>query len=354
MGKIDNAKLISVMCSYCGKKNHTTQNQLLQGTECTSCGMPINAIPGASQDGGNSFLHKAKCLNCGTDFDIPFVHSLKYLAECPSCKSLFLRKNLVFDELSSDKEAEAFKMLEVLYPTIPNNITGDITDATPASDKEIKLLSDLGIKAERPTSRAVKRLAKNIFDLINVTVSTCYNSILVFPDDIRNRVFLAVAKSPLLKDLYFERQVGRDRLEPIIREALGDDDVYRALCSPSLDIESFEIASVYILNFAKVIYDKQLSLQEARVLALKTFGRGYGQNIRKVGYFFYSHEEGRVKSVTQLSPPAMKSFYTTRNAVTVALNELFSELKYERPQSGGCLGLLLFLALIPALLVVKL
>lgn len=303
--------------------------------------MPISAIPRANNNLGKSFMHNAKCLNCNHEFEIPINQSLKYLAECPSCKTLFLRTNMTFDSQSdSDEETESFKLLESLYPTVPNNLVDDLDDAAPATEAEKKLLQDLNIKAVNPTSRAVKRLVKTIFEKVNVLVQTHFNPVLYFPDKLRNEIMMKVAQSGLFRDLYFDRKFDQAKLGGIIKGAVDNEDYFKFL-NLEVEMESFEIAIVYISHYARVIYERGVSPEEAKMFAIQAFARGFGQNIHKIGYLIYNHEEKRVKNITRLSTPAMKSFYTRRNPVTTALSELLEQHGFTKPGGGGCMGMLL-------------
>lgn len=332
------AKLMTVACEHCGKKNHATPKQFLEGVDCSACGMPVTIV----KDNQDSSANNATCLGCGHNFTIPVNHNLKYLAECPSCKTLFLRKNLVFDRKgASDEETEAFKLLESLYPTIPNNLAGDLGDAQPASEAELKLLQDLKIKAQNPTSRAIKRLTKTIFERISVLLQTHFSPILYFPEKLQNEIMMKVGQSSIFADLYFDRTVYRDRLEEVVSKAVGDSELYDFI-NMQVNFEAFEIAIVYLLNYAKIVCGKTIDAETARMLAIRSFARGFGQNIHKAGYFIYSHDEKRVKNITRLSPPAMKSYYTKRSSTNESIGDLLGEHGFAPQSSGGCLGMILF------------
>ncbi len=332
-------KLMTVACEHCGKKNHATPKQFLEGIDCIACGMPVTIV----KENQNPMMNNTTCLGCGHNFTIPVNHSLKYLAECPSCKTLFLRKNLVFDKKKGgeDEGTEAFKLLESLYPTIPNNLTGDLGNSQPATEAEVKLLQDLKIKAKNPSSRAVKRLTKTIFEQISLLLQTHFAPLLYFPEKTQHEIMMKVAQSKIFADLYFDRKVYRDSIEEVVKKAVDDNELYEFI-NMMVDFESFEIAIVYLLNYAKVICGKTLDSETARILAMRTFARGYGQNIHKIGYFIYSHEEGRVKNITRLSAPAMKSFYTKRCSINEAIGELLGEQGFAKQDGGGCLGMVIF------------
>ena len=339
------AKLITVNCNNCNRKVHATVKQFLDGLVCPGCGLPVSLGAEDQLNHGKSFLHKSTCVSCGCDFDIPFQHSFKYMAECPKCNTLFIRDNIILDDFK-DRETEAFRLLETLYPSLPNNLTEDMSDATPASEQELKLLADLKIQAKSSTSRSVQRVAKSIFDIINVAILSHYNSILYFPYEIRSVIYLDIAKTPLMRKIYFDQHISIDDLEPIVKKSLNDDELYQALCT-NLDVASFEIAVAYIVNYAKVIFNRELEDHAARMLALKCFARGIGWNIRHAGYFIYSQEENVVKSIAHLSPTAMKSFYTCKNKVNDALEEMLTKAGWKVPPRRGCLSVLFFL-LLPA------
>ncbi len=332
------AKLLTISCNYCNRKIHATMKQFVDGMECPGCGMPVT-VGNDDSSTFNSFLHKTQCVNCHHEFDVSLPNSFKYMAVCPKCDALFVRKNLVIDDSSSDRESEAFRLMELLYPSMPNNLNSDLSDVAPASEQELSFLRDLNIKFNGPNSRTVRRLAKQIFDMVNVAILSNYNSVLFFDNHVRSQLYMAVAKSRLFRKIYFDQVVNREGLEPLLREELNDDELYRALCS-DIDLAAFEIAVAYIGTFAKIIYEKDLDAKTARQLALRTFGRGFGHAIRNAGYFVYHHDENRVKSISKLSLPAMKSFYTQRNRVNDALHELFVSQNFAMPQQKGCLGLI--------------
>ncbi|MDD3119490.1 MAG: hypothetical protein PHQ27_09945 [Victivallales bacterium] len=328
-------KLLTINCNYCNRKIHATMKQFIDGMECPGCGMPVT-VGNDDNSTFNSFMHRTQCVNCRHEFNIPIQFSFKYLAVCPQCDALFIRKNLIFDSTPADEESEAVKLLETLYPSIPNNLNNDISDSTPASRQELQLLKDLNIKADAPPSRIIQRVSKQIFDLVNLTVMTHFPACSFFDYRTRSRLYLHIAKSPLLRKIYFDQFATYSEVEKLLREGLGDQELFNVTRSP-IDTASYEIAISYIISFAKVTYNLELKSDAAKMLALRAFGRGFGQNIRKAGYLVYHPERKQVRPIASLSLPAMKSFYTQSNPINDALHKLFAAQGYARPKSGGCL-----------------
>ena len=334
------AKLITINCNHCNRKIHATIKQFLEGMECPACGMPITPGNEDQINSTNSFMSKTTCANCKTVFDISIADSFKHLAVCPKCNALFVRDNLMMEDLVGESGDESFMLLEQLYPSIPNDQNSDMSDVAAASPTELKFLAELNVKANNPTSRVVQRVVKTILNEVNVAVVARFNSMLYFPPNLRSKVYMAVAKSPLFRSLYFDQEMPKEELDNIVRSSLGDDELYRAL-GTNFDKASYEIAVVYIRTFAKLIYEKDLDDATARIMALRAFARGWGSRIRHAGYFVYSQEDGKVRNITRLSMSAMKSFYTRKSAVNNGIDAMLAEAGWQRPPGGGCLGIII-------------
>jgi len=330
------AKLITVNCNHCNRKIHATIKQFLDGMDCPACGMPVTPGNEEQISATNSFMSKTTCVNCRNCFDISIADSFKFLALCPKCNSLFVRDNFIMDELLGDQDDELLQILKYIYPAG----AGDQgTEGAMASSNEIKFLSDLNIKVNNPSSRMVQRVAKTVFNEVNVAVLTKYNSILYFPGELRAKIYMGVAQSPLFSKIYFGDGVYGEELEAVVKSSLGDDEIFRALSS-SFDTASIEIAVTYIRTYAKLIFEKELDEGTARIMALRSFARGWGHSIRHCGYFVYSHGEHKVRSITKLSMAAMRSFYTRHNPVNNGIEAMLTDKGWQRPASGGCLGLI--------------
>jgi|GEM_PF-2667872 len=333
------AKLITVNCSHCNRKIHSTIKQFLDGMECPGCGLPVTFTNEEQLGGaGNNFMNRSVCVNCGHEFDVSIQDSFKHLAQCPQCHALFIRDNMIMEE-SDDEEQESVRLLESLYPSVTNNQNSDLSDADAATPDELKFLADLNIKGNRPTSRVVQRIIKAIFSEINAVVLMRYNTILYFPPGLRSQIYQAIAQSELFRKIYFEDQCPKEELETLIRNSLHDEELFQALFC-IFDLADYEIAVAYIKSYAKLIYQQDLDDLKARIMALRAFVRGWGGRIRHEAYFIYSPEENRVKNVTRLSLPAMRSFYIRHNAVNAGIAAMLDAEGMQRPPEPGCLGLI--------------
>jgi endogenous inhibitor of DNA gyrase (YacG/DUF329 family) len=269
-------------------------------------------------------LDMALCPACGTES--PIVNNRKFLVCCSKCHKKFPRRD---QELSAE---EVFTL----------------------SEKQQQLLNIMGICGQFRNSREAAECVLAVTSIIEETLCKHFFNFNLLPSSEKLPVIAQISNSPQFEPIYFGNEEEID-MEFLIEKASvalhGDKDLESAM-KKYINESNFKLSIKYIDDFILVNYQSSIDHDKLVILALKAFGRGFGNKLKpEVGGSYKRQHGATLEKDNKVDESALLKLYTKPSPHNRELTALLEENGFEAANDGnqgGCLGLIMIAGLLGA------
>ena len=286
-----------------------------------------------------------KCPICSHQFNTVGKQKKKILAQCPACYTIFIRhafltktvvENKDLDELNNANEID---MANISNEYIQEPAVTEKYIPKPPDERQIMQLKRLNIKGLPSTNEDASYLIKTIMDIIEFHIAQFYPSVSLLPTKHKFEIIYNVAVSPIFPAIYFEDEHAYNELneeEDITAESFIDIinsvvkiDEIKKMLKTFINPEIFKSATEYIINFAKYVYNLEISSETANCLTFKAYAAGYGEKVKIFKNTIYDHSGLQHSGTSAMLEGNLRQFYNRKTAVYYHLKKLFEDNGYE-------------------------
>jgi hypothetical protein len=165
--------------------------------------------------------------------------------------------------------------------TPPTPPAKEVPKGPPPTPEQLRQLSEMQITGTPETFEAANELLSTINGIAEDAIMNWLPGFRHLHQSMRTPLIVNLVTSPIFRMVYFENETPHyEELRLLSDEIYLADQELRASLRVNVDIAVFERAVEYIEGYALFRHKLNLEQKELRVLALKSFRRGFGGRLR--------------------------------------------------------------------------